>query len=194
MVVVIDGIKYAWYIIIRSEQCLCRNALLTPLFNTSQVCIKGHRVAQCQHTHRPLLPLQRKGRPVSQCNHCRGNRVKNKSHVKCTCAISSGNLHVLQHRLVATRLLSYPLLVPNPINGCMCHVIDLCTCVPLDLQDTRNATTSESIADSNMAIAASVQLADVPTLADNELPPVVDQDVWNAVMGDIDSICSHSPT
>ncbi|KAG2175948.1 hypothetical protein INT44_000426 [Umbelopsis vinacea] len=146
MVVLIDGIKYA-----------------------CQSCIKGHRVAQCQHKERPLQPLQRKGRPISQCNHCRGNRLKNKSHVKCTCAISS---------------------VPNPINGCMCHIIDLCTCVSFDLQDTSTSPTPP-----NLAKECKVEKSS-PTLAQHAItegpPSVVDQDVWNTVMGDIDTICNSS--
>ncbi|KAH7166611.1 copper fist DNA binding domain-containing protein [Fusarium sp. MPI-SDFR-AT-0072] len=52
-------------------------------------CIRGHRVAQCQHTDRPLLRVSRKGRPVSQCNHCRTLRTSRSVHTKCKCASTS---------------------------------------------------------------------------------------------------------
>jgi len=144
MVVVIDGIKYA-----------CQN------------CIKGHRVAHCQHTDRPLQPLQRKGRPVSQCQHCRKYRVENKSHVKCTCAISS---------------------VPNPINGCMCHIVERCTCVASARQDTN----SESDTAYSLDMASTLRNSGINNPEMNDQAVVVDEDIWNAVMSDIDSICSPS--
>ncbi|KAI9253768.1 hypothetical protein BDA99DRAFT_443190 [Phascolomyces articulosus] len=56
----------------------------------SRSCIRGHRVKDCQHVDRELIPVQKRGRQVSQCNHCRHLRVTRKSHVKCTCAISTG--------------------------------------------------------------------------------------------------------
>ncbi|CCT70910.1 related to transcription activator CUP2 [Fusarium fujikuroi IMI 58289] len=52
-------------------------------------CIRGHRVAKCQHTDRPLLSVSRKGRPVSQCNHCRTLRNSRSVHTKCKCASAS---------------------------------------------------------------------------------------------------------
>ncbi|KAF5688592.1 transcription activator CUP2 [Fusarium denticulatum] len=52
-------------------------------------CIRGHRVAKCQHTDRPLLTVSRKGRPVSQCNHCRTLRNSRSVHTTCKCASAS---------------------------------------------------------------------------------------------------------
>ncbi|KAI9306112.1 hypothetical protein BJ944DRAFT_160482, partial [Cunninghamella echinulata] len=54
-------------------------------------CIRGHRVKKCQHFDRELIPVQKRGRQVSQCNHCRTLRNTSGSHVKCTCAIATGN-------------------------------------------------------------------------------------------------------
>ncbi|KAI7886127.1 copper-fist-domain-containing protein [Lichtheimia hyalospora FSU 10163] len=48
-------------------------------------CIKGHRSSKCEHTHRSLVEIKRKGRPVTQCNTCRELRVKKKMHIKCSC-------------------------------------------------------------------------------------------------------------
>ncbi|GAA5811859.1 hypothetical protein MFLAVUS_005305 [Mucor flavus] len=82
----------------------------------SAACIRGHRVKKCNHKDRPMIPLVKRGRQVSQCNHCRDLRLTNQSHVKCTCAIAS---------------------TPNPINGCLCEVLLTCTCVASHLQDVQ---------------------------------------------------------
>ncbi|CDH56852.1 predicted protein [Lichtheimia corymbifera JMRC:FSU:9682] len=54
-------------------------------------CIKGHRSSKCEHTHRSLIEIKRKGRPLSQCNTCRELRVKKKMHIKCSCGNKSGH-------------------------------------------------------------------------------------------------------
>lgn len=59
------------------------------LKKNSAACIRGHRVKKCNHKDRPMIPLVKRGRQVSQCNHCRDLRQTNQSHVKCTCAIAS---------------------------------------------------------------------------------------------------------
>ncbi|UNI13710.1 transcriptional activator haa1 [Purpureocillium takamizusanense] len=51
-----------------------------------EACIRGHRTARCQHNDRPLQLIKKKGRPVSQCNHCRSMRQSRSAHVKCECA------------------------------------------------------------------------------------------------------------
>ncbi|KAI9839719.1 MAG: hypothetical protein M1838_004278 [Thelocarpon superellum] len=48
-------------------------------------CVRGHRVSNCQHSDRPLQHINKKGRPVSQCQHCRGLRKSRSAHVKCDC-------------------------------------------------------------------------------------------------------------
>ncbi|KAL8907125.1 MAG: hypothetical protein Q9171_005992 [Xanthocarpia ochracea] len=50
-----------------------------------EACVRGHRVSNCQHHDRPLTHINKKGRPVSQCPHCRGLRKARASHVKCEC-------------------------------------------------------------------------------------------------------------
>ncbi|KAI8611667.1 hypothetical protein BC830DRAFT_640651 [Chytriomyces sp. MP71] len=37
-------------------------------------CLKGHRSNSCAHYERPLVEVKGKGRPVSQCGHCRTRR------------------------------------------------------------------------------------------------------------------------
>ncbi|KAI9247102.1 hypothetical protein EDC94DRAFT_367727 [Helicostylum pulchrum] len=101
---------------------LLTNKLLNMVFMINGVkhacgaCIRGHRVKKCNHKDRPMIPLVKRGRQVSQCNHCRDLRQTNQSHVKCTCAIAS---------------------TPNPINGCLCEVLLTCTCVASHLQDVQ---------------------------------------------------------
>ena len=51
----------------------------------SETCIKGHRASTCKHIDRPLYEIQRKGRPATQCDHCRELRRTKQLHVKCTC-------------------------------------------------------------------------------------------------------------
>ncbi|EGX94802.1 Copper fist DNA binding domain protein [Cordyceps militaris CM01] len=48
-------------------------------------CVRGHRTRTCQHNDRPLQHIKAKGRPVSQCNHCRSERKNRSAHVKCQC-------------------------------------------------------------------------------------------------------------
>ncbi|KAI9347853.1 hypothetical protein BD770DRAFT_166641 [Pilaira anomala] len=86
-------------------------------------CIRGHRVKKCNHKERPMVPLVKRGRQISQCTHCRDLRLTNRSHVKCTCAIAS---------------------TPNPINGCLCEVLLTCTCVASHLQDVKEDGTAYS--------------------------------------------------
>lgn len=50
-----------------------------------ETCIKGHRSSACKHTDRPLFEIKKKGRPVTQCEHCRELRKTKQVHVKCLC-------------------------------------------------------------------------------------------------------------
>ncbi|KAF2276691.1 uncharacterized protein EI97DRAFT_490101 [Westerdykella ornata] len=50
-----------------------------------QSCVKGHRVSGCTHTDRELIHINPKGRPVKQCEHCRGARKSKSHHAKCDC-------------------------------------------------------------------------------------------------------------
>ncbi|KAI0797297.1 transcription factor, partial [Irpex lacteus] len=50
-----------------------------------ETCIKGHRSSTCKHTDRPLFEIKKKGRPVTQCEHCRELRKTKQVHVKCMC-------------------------------------------------------------------------------------------------------------
>ncbi|CAO0798890.1 unnamed protein product [Mucor circinelloides] len=96
-------------------------------------CIRGHRVKKCNHNDRQLVPIVKRGRQVSQCNHCRDLRKTNGTHVKCTCAIAS---------------------TPNPINGCLCEVINSCSCVASHLQEVRDDNSTDgSVYSQSLSIA-----------------------------------------
>ncbi|KAH9831713.1 uncharacterized protein C8Q71DRAFT_683524, partial [Rhodofomes roseus] len=59
-----------------------------------ETCIKGHRSSTCKHTDRPLYEVKKKGRPVTQCEHCRELRKIKQVHVKCMCASSYSDFDV----------------------------------------------------------------------------------------------------
>lgn len=54
-------------------------------------CIRGHRVTSCKHTDQPLVMIKPKGRPATQCEHCREARKKKVLHIKCTCGATKGS-------------------------------------------------------------------------------------------------------
>src|SRR6266702_2238058 len=57
----------------------------SPRSPLSEACIKGHRSSACKHTDRPLFEIKKKGRPITQCEHCRELRKTKQVHVKCMC-------------------------------------------------------------------------------------------------------------
>jgi hypothetical protein len=59
--------------------------LLIRIQSYSEACIKGHRSSACKHTDRPLFEIKKKGRPITQCEHCRELRKTKQVHVKCMC-------------------------------------------------------------------------------------------------------------
>jgi hypothetical protein len=56
--------------------------------------VRGHRVSNCQHSDRRLQHINRKGRPVSQCQHCRSMRKSRSAHVKCDCGNKNKCVHL----------------------------------------------------------------------------------------------------
>ncbi|KAK2460766.1 hypothetical protein APHAL10511_007236 [Amanita phalloides] len=61
-----------------------------------ETCIKGHRSSTCKHTDRPLYEIKKKGRPVTQCEHCRELRKTKQVHVKCICEMKADNSSLSQ--------------------------------------------------------------------------------------------------
>ncbi|KAG7661792.1 HAA1 [[Candida] subhashii] len=72
-------------------------------------CIRGHRVTTCTHTDQPLTMIKPKGRPATQCQHCRDQRKMKNLHTTCTCGKKG--------KSPGTHLAS-----------CLCHKNAHCTC------------------------------------------------------------------
>ncbi|KAK3945659.1 hypothetical protein QBC46DRAFT_249282 [Diplogelasinospora grovesii] len=109
-----------------------------------EACVRGHRVSNCQHHDRPLQHINKKGRPVSQCQHCRSMRKSRSSHVKCDCGEKTHKCIHLQPTLEGHK------------DSCCCNHGGRCTCshkkdspsldtVPESDSDREVATQSKSI-------------------------------------------------
>ena len=73
----------------------------------SETCIKGHRSSTCNHTERPLFEIKKKGRPITQCEHCRELRKTKQVHVKCVCE-GKDDLDAISHSIPAKKGKSHP--------------------------------------------------------------------------------------
>lgn len=110
-------------------------------------CLKGHRVSGCQHIDRELTLVPKKGRPVTQCQHCRQERKKRSAHVSCDCG-SSEKQHHSKEKCIHLRdaeerakagHLDDQHLEKDPAHlaavaeeqGCCCHHGGKCTCAIL---------------------------------------------------------------
>jgi len=107
-------------------------------------CLKGHRVSGCNHTDRELTLVPKKGRPVTQCHHCRLERKKRSAHVKCDCG-ETDKVHHPKEKCIHLReaeerakngFHEAPALDKDPAHlaavaeeqGCCCHHGGKCTC------------------------------------------------------------------
>ncbi|PTB44294.1 hypothetical protein M441DRAFT_132276 [Trichoderma asperellum CBS 433.97] len=113
-----------------------------------EACVRGHRVSNCQHANRPLQHINKKGRPVSQCAHCRSMRKSRSAHIKCDCGEKTSKCIHLQPP------------AEGHVETCCCNHGGRCTCagktdVPLD-------TVPESDSDGEMQKAATLPPRPVP--------------------------------
>jgi len=107
-------------------------------------CLKGHRVSGCNHTDRELTLVPKKGRPVTQCHHCRLERKKRSAHVKCDCG-EENKVHHPKEKCIHLREAeerakaglqddashdkdSEHLMTVAEEQGCCCHHGGKCTC------------------------------------------------------------------
>ncbi|KAI1079870.1 hypothetical protein F5B20DRAFT_570632 [Whalleya microplaca] len=81
-----------------------------------EACVRGHRVSNCQHADRPLQHINKKGRPVSQCQHCRAMRKSRSSHIKCDCGEKTHKCAHLQQTVEGHK------------DSCCCNHGGRCTC------------------------------------------------------------------
>ena len=82
---------------------------------------------------RPLQHINKKGRPVSQCPHCRGLRKSRSSHVKCECGdkvgCGSGEKHAdPKSKLYETTWGILANLLSADAHGCSCMHGQRCSC------------------------------------------------------------------
>ncbi|CEJ90974.1 hypothetical protein VHEMI06722 [[Torrubiella] hemipterigena] len=81
-----------------------------------EACVRGHRVSNCQHSDRPLQHINKKGRPISQCHHCRQMRKSRAAHIKCDCGEKTSKCAHLQPT------------VEGHTETCCCNHGGRCTC------------------------------------------------------------------
>ncbi|KAF9981446.1 hypothetical protein BGZ75_007282 [Mortierella antarctica] len=81
-------------------------------------CIKGHRSTTCNHGERPLHEIKKKGRPSTQCPHCKELRKAKQVHVRCICGREEGSAAVV-NGLKRAKSLSHDgrLPVSNAVGG-----------------------------------------------------------------------------
>ncbi|ODV91230.1 hypothetical protein CANCADRAFT_31938 [Tortispora caseinolytica NRRL Y-17796] len=62
-----------------------------------ETCIRGHRVSSCSHSDRPLIKINPKGRPLTQCKHCRDLRKSKNTHSSCACGSYTAKCDIEEH-------------------------------------------------------------------------------------------------
>jgi hypothetical protein len=72
--IVVGEKKYAWCVPFTPPDIASYNSNLSLAVNHVS-----------KHNDRPLFEVKKKGRPVTQCEHCRELRKTKQVHVKCTC-------------------------------------------------------------------------------------------------------------
>ncbi|CAG8535014.1 1601_t:CDS:2 [Ambispora gerdemannii] len=152
--VFINGVKYAWYAFLKfliywKARIWVRlpASFLCPQQNTT--CIKGHRSTACHHSDRPLSIIKRKGRPITQCAHCRELRKTQKVHVKCTCNEKKKEE------------------VEALLNPCQCTTGAKCICcrpAEQEINDINNISVGNTILDNN--------INQTSTTSDFSFPPI----------------------
>ncbi|KAL4780274.1 hypothetical protein BJX76DRAFT_338415 [Aspergillus varians] len=88
-----------------------------------EACVRGHRVSSCHHNDRPLTHINKKGRPVSQCPHCRGLRKSRTTHTKCECGDKKSHKNDLDPHAAEKRDLKQ-----DSHSRCGCIHGQRCTC------------------------------------------------------------------
>ncbi|CAO3569831.1 unnamed protein product [Mortierella alpina] len=96
-------------------------------------CIKGHWSTSCNHGERPLHEIKKKGRPSTQCMHCKELRKAKQVHVRCICGREEGSS--MSSGLQRTKSLSHEGhaadvegLCTKETNSCGCLEGGICTC------------------------------------------------------------------
>lgn len=72
-------------------------------------CVRGHRASTCNHRDAKLIMIKPKGRPSTQCTHCKELRKLKNAHVACQCSSRHGR-HI------------------PPSKNCKCDITGNCDC------------------------------------------------------------------
>lgn len=154
-------------------------------------CIRGHRVTTCNHTDQPLIMIKPKGRPSSQCKHCKNLRVTKNVHSSsaCTCGQQTAN---------------------GTKKKCCCEIGKTCDCHKKKSQLTKRNSINKSSDDirksglsRSMSSSSSIHLASkefsskragevvvpineyVPTHPQHEIGPVFNEKAVNGIFQDV---------
>ncbi|PSR97413.1 hypothetical protein BD289DRAFT_450923 [Coniella lustricola] len=123
-------------------------------------CVRGHRVSNCTHRDRQLQHINKKGRPVSQCQHCRSMRRSKSAHVKCDCGQKTNKCVHLQRPLDGHR------------ETCCCNHGGICSCShkkePQSSLDTVPESDSEEESSSVEKTSASRKRRSLPIHTNSE--------------------------
>ncbi|CAO3700360.1 unnamed protein product [Rhizopus microsporus] len=110
-------------------------------------------------------------------------------HIKCTCAVSSGNVHEKEIGYSIANHACY--IAPNPITGCLCEVILTCSCVSQHHQDIKedqnegkNIEISSSDEHSTDLRIATHYSQHINSEVNNQA--LVDNDLLNFLINDLD--------
>ncbi|CAG8786976.1 28082_t:CDS:2, partial [Gigaspora margarita] len=132
----------------------------------------GHRSSSCNHQDRQLIEIKRKGRPITQCDHCRELRKTHKIHVKCNCKERATNM--------STSLddTSFSNTVDELLNPCQCTTGAKCVCYdPVDddssLIENNYSTTHGDSATNSLPSIPSYNQPVVPKKPENCNQPIV---------------------
>ncbi|GBB89962.1 hypothetical protein RclHR1_16800005 [Rhizophagus clarus] len=147
--VFIDGVKYA-----------------------CATCIKGHRSTACQHSDRQLFVIKRKGRPITQCSHCRELRKTQKVHVKCNCNEKKKEESILSQP--PQGILADDNYWPTSgsktsvealLNPCQCLTGAKCICCRVD---SSNIQDSNQHFDNQLVTPDTLDMMNVPSINNND--------------------------
>ncbi|KAI7822577.1 copper fist DNA binding domain-containing protein [Gamsiella multidivaricata] len=124
-------------------------------------CIKGHRSTTCNHGERPLHEIKKKGRPSTQCAHCKELRKAKHVNARCICGREEGSAAVA-NGLKRAKSLSHDgrLSVPAAISG-----EDLLRSVSTQCNSPQNCSDALSSNGGRLSTMHSPTLARVPYAA-----------------------------
>ncbi|CAG8626433.1 8019_t:CDS:2, partial [Scutellospora calospora] len=93
-----------------------------------QTIYTSHRSSSCNHQDRQLIEIKRKGRPITQCDHCRELRKTHKIHVKCNCNERASEVIQESSNTTLNDASPFSNRVGELLNPCRCTTGGKCVC------------------------------------------------------------------